>query len=92
MVQCADYYHRGCVNRSPNPARFTIKAPLLRKARGNHFIKSTSLESLKALYLASVKFQIKDVVQFNFRLFLTRKLLSTCLVLHFDVNRPHESK
>ena len=29
---------------SSNPTRVTIKAPLVRKANGNHLIKSTSLD------------------------------------------------
>ena len=29
---------------SSNPIRFTVKAPLVRKAMGNHLIKSTSPE------------------------------------------------
>ena len=47
----------------------TIKAPLVRKATGNHLIKSTSLEKLRVLSLISATLEI----EYAMKLYETRK-------------------
>ena len=48
---------------SSNPARVPIKTPLLRKATGNHFIKSISLEKFRAVFLFSDMLEIEYATQ-----------------------------
>ena len=49
---------------SSNPTRVTIKTPLVRKAAGNHLIKSTFLEKKRrALSLVSATFKLGHVTQ-----------------------------
>ena len=47
---------------SSNPTRVIIKTPL---ATGNHLIKSTSLEKLRAVSLVSAKLEIEYAMQLN---------------------------
>ena len=49
---------------SSNPAPATIKAPLVRKATGNHLMNSTSLENLRTLSLVSATLEIELATQF----------------------------
>ena len=42
------------------PAYVTMKTPLVWKATGNHLIKSTSLEKLRALSLVSTTLEIDN--------------------------------
>ena len=44
-----------------NPARVTIKAPLSRTATGNHLVKFTSVQKLRALSLVSAPLDIEYV-------------------------------
>ena len=50
---------------SSNPALVTRKMPSMRKATGNHLIKSTSLEKLTALSLVSTNLIIEYPTQFE---------------------------
>ena len=54
-------YCTGAVNSVPPCV--TMKTPLLRKAMGNHLIKSTSLEKLRALSLVSATLKIEYPMQ-----------------------------
>ena len=46
-------------------ARVTIIRQLVRKVMGNHLIKSTSLEKLRAVSLVSAKLEIEYAMQLN---------------------------
>ena len=48
---------------SSNPEHVTIKLPLVRKAMGNHLVKSTFLEKLRVLSMVSAKLEIEYVTQ-----------------------------
>ena len=50
---------------SSNPTCVTIGVPLVRKVSGNQFIKSISLEKLRALFLVSATLEIEHATQFN---------------------------
>ena len=52
----------GVVSSSPTPV--TFKTPLVRKATGNHLIKSTSLvKRLRALFLVSATLEVEYATQ-----------------------------
>ena len=47
---------------SSNPARVTVKVPLVKKTTGNHLIKSNSLLEFRALSLVSAVLEIEFVM------------------------------
>ena len=61
VVKHANSQRRGCLFDS---SMYHNKTPWMRKARGNHVIKSTSLENLRALSLVSATLEVEYPTQY----------------------------
>ena len=60
MAKHADSYHSG---HEFDSSMYHNKTPLVRKATGNHLIKSISLEEFSTLSLVSAKLEIESSTQ-----------------------------